>query len=105
MVDSIGQGRVWSGAEARQIGLVDELGGLNFAIEKAAEKAGLENYRLVEYPTRKDFLSRLMEDFGGMQEVFVKRRMGEAYRYYEQVQNVNEMTGILTRLPYDIIID
>lgn len=105
LVDSIGQGRVWSGADAKRIGLVDELGGLNFAIEKAAEKAGLENYRLVEYPTHKDFLAQLMESFGNMQEVFVKRRMGEAYRYYEQVQHVNEMTGIMTRLPYDIVID
>lgn len=103
-VDSIGQGRVWSGAEAIQIGLVDELGGLNFAIEKAAEKAGLENYRLVEYPSRKDFFTQIMEDFGQMQEVFVKRKLGEAYQYYKQVEQVNEMTGIVTRMPYDVVI-
>ncbi len=104
-VDSIGQGRVWSGAEARQIGLVDEFGGISLAIEKAAEKAGLESYRIVEYPKRKDFVARLMENFGSMQETFVKRKLGEAFRYYEQVNKVNEMTGILTRLPYDIIIE
>lgn len=103
-VDSIGQGRVWSGAEALQIGLVDELGGLNYAIEKAAEKAGLENYRLVEYPSRKDFFTQIMEDFGQMQEVFVKRKLGEAYQYYKQVEQVNEMTGIVTRMPYDVVI-
>ncbi|MEE4178455.1 MAG: signal peptide peptidase SppA [Bacteroides sp.] len=103
-VDSIGQGRVWSGAEAVQIGLVDELGGLNYAIEKAAEKAGLENYRLVEYPSRKDFFTQIMEDLGQMQEVFVKRKLGEAYQYYKQVDQVNEMTGILTRMPYDVVI-
>lgn len=103
-VDSIGQGRVWSGAEAVQIGLVDELGGLTYAIEKAAEKAGLETYRLVEYPTRKDFFTQLLEDFGQVQEVFVKRKLGEAYQYYKQVEQMNQMTGILTRMPYDIII-
>ena len=103
-VDSIGQGRVWSGAEAVQIGLVDELGGLTYAIEKAAEKAGLETYRLVEYPTRKDFFTQLLEDFGQVQEVFVKRKLGEAYQYYKQVEQMNQMPGILTRMPYDIII-
>lgn len=103
-VDSIGQGRVWSGAEAVQIGLVDELGGLTYAIEKAAEKAGLETYRLVEYPTHKDFFTQLLEDFGQVQEVFVKRKLGEAYQYYKQVEQMNQMTGILTRMPYDIII-
>jgi protease-4 len=105
MVDSIGQGRVWSGTEALQLGLIDAFGGLNFAIEKAAEKAELENYRIVEYPTRKDFLTRIMEDFGGTQEIFVKRRLGEAYHYYKQVEKASEMTGILTRMPYDIIIE
>jgi protease IV len=105
MVDSIGQGRVWSGAEAKQIGLVDELGGLNFAIEKAAEKAGLENYRIVEYPTRKDFLTQIMEGFGGMQEVFLRRKLGEAFHYYEQIDKVNEMTGIQARMPFDLIIE
>jgi protease-4 len=105
MVDSIGQGRVWSGAEALQLGLVDEFGGLNYAIEKAAEKAELENYRIVEFPSRKDFLTRIMEDFGGTQEIFVKRRLGEAYHYYKQVEKASEMTGILTRLPYDVIIE
>lgn len=103
-VDSIGQGRVWSGAEAIQIGLVDELGGLDYAIEKAAEKAGLENYRLVEYPSRKDFFTQIMEGFGQVQEVFIQRKLGEAYQYYKQVEQVNEMTGIQTRLPYDVII-
>lgn len=104
-VDSIGQGRVWSGTEAKQIGLIDEFGGLNLAIEKAAEKAGLENYRIVELPKRKDFFARIMEGFGGMQEALVKRKLGPAYHYYEQVNKVNEMTGILTRLPYDINIE
>jgi len=105
MVDSIGQGRVWSGAEALQLGLIDEFGGLSYAIEKAAEKAGLENYRIVEYPKRKDFLTRIMEDFGGTQEIFVKRKLGEAYHYYKQVEKASEMTGILTRMPYDVIIE
>ena len=81
-VDELGQGRVWSGAEARSIGLIDEFGGLSHAIEKAVEMAGLETYRVVEYPTRKDFLTRLMEDFGGVQERLIEKRLGIAYQYY-----------------------
>ena len=49
-VDEIAQGRVWAGGDAIKIGLVDELGGLTDAIRYAAATAGLENYRLVEYP-------------------------------------------------------
>jgi protease IV len=104
-IDELGQGRVWSGSEARNIGLVDEFGGLSHAIERAVEMAGLETYRIVEYPARKDFLTRLMEDFGGIQERMIEKRLGIAYRYYKQVEEINQMTGILARMPYDIILE
>lgn len=105
IVDEVGRGRVWSGSEAKQIGLVDEFGGLELAIEKAAELAELEDYRVVDYPERKDFLTQLIEEFGGIQERMVERKLGPAYRYYRQVNDVRDMTGILTRLPYDIYLD
>src|SRR5688572_17904237 len=61
-VEEIAQGRVWSGSEAKNIGLVDELGGLDAAIKFAAEKAGLgSNYRLVEYPRQKELLEAIQE--------------------------------------------
>jgi protease IV len=104
-IDDLGQGRVWSGSEARKIGLVDEYGGLSYAIDQAVEMAGLETYRIVEFPTRKDLLTRLMEDFGGVQERWIKKRLGTAYHYYRQVEEVNQMTGIQARMPYDIILD
>ncbi len=105
MVDDLGQGRVWSGAEARQNGLVDEFGGLADAIAKAAELAELEDYRTVEFPVRKEFLEKLIEDFGGIQERMIQRRLGAAYHYYKQVEELNQMTGILARMPYDITIE
>ncbi len=104
-VDELGRGRVWSGSEARQNGLIDEFGGLNYAIEKAAEMAELENYRLVEYPKRREFLAMLMEDFGGIRENRLKNKLGSAYHLYKQVDQVNEMTGILMRMPYDPVLD
>ncbi len=105
MVDELGRGRVWSGAEARQNGLIDEYGGLQKAIEIAAEMAELETYRIREYPERKDFVTRLLEDFGGIQERMIQKRLGTSYKYYQQLNDVREMTGILTRLPYDISIE
>ena len=104
-VDQLGRGRVWSGTEARQNGLIDEFGGLNDAILKAAELAEMESYRIVEYPIRKDFLTQIMEDFGGIRERRIQDQLGPAYQYYRQLQGAQQMTGILARLPYDIILD
>ncbi len=101
-VDELGRGRVWSGAEAKQNGLIDDYGGLTRAIEVAVELAELEDYRLVELPARKDFFARIMEDFGGVQERMLQKRLGAAYHYYRQVEEYNQMTGILARMPYDI---
>ncbi len=64
-VDEIAQGRVWCGRDAFGIGLADEKGGLVDAIAYAATAAGLENYKLVEFPTPKTTMERLMEMFGG----------------------------------------
>lgn len=63
-VDEIAQGRVWIGADALEVGLVDEIGGLQEAISYAALAAGLENYRIAEYPAPKSMSERLMEMFG-----------------------------------------
>ncbi len=105
VVDELGRGRVWSGAEARQHGLIDEFGGLRYAIERAASMAELEEYRIVEYPKRKDFLTRIIEDLGGIEERIIQRRLGDNYRYYRQINDASQMTGILTRMPYDIYLD
>jgi protease-4 len=64
-VDEIAQGRVWCGCDAFGIGLADEKGGLVDAIAYAASAAGLEDYRLVEYPVAKSTMERFMEMFGG----------------------------------------
>jgi len=62
-VDSIGQGRVWSGINAIEIGLVDEIGGLDDAVKKAVSLADLgDDYRIWEYPEAEDFVEKLMSD-------------------------------------------
>src|SRR5690606_22694158 len=86
-VDSVGQGRVWSGRQAVEHGLVDRLGSIDDAIAAVAGKAGLETYRVVNYPAIKSPLQALL---GGSTDRistwFGKRELGEHYRYYEQAK-------------------
>ncbi len=82
-IDSIGQGRVWTGNQALQLGLVDKIGNLNDAIKLAAEAAGVKKYSLADYPTQKDFWTQILEEsFGGMQVYFMKQFLG--VEKYEQ---------------------
>jgi protease IV len=106
MVDSIGQGRVWSGADAININLVDELGGLEKAIAFAAKKAKLADYKLEELPKRKDPFSMLLSN--GEEEMenrIVTKNLGEQYKYLLQVKNILNLKGTQARLPYEMIIE
>jgi protease-4 len=100
-VDSIGQGRVWSGTNAREIGLVDETGGLNDAIKGAAELAGIEKYSLRELPEIEDPYTRLLSQLGGeIKMKILKNELGESARYFNMVEEIKDLTGIQARLPY-----
>ncbi len=83
-VDEIAQGRVWTGADALNIGLVDELGGLEKAIDMAADIAGLEDFRTVDYPEIKEPIEQIIEElFGEMQTRILKNELGEHYKYLQ----------------------
>lgn len=104
-IDSIGQGRVWSGIQAKDLGLVDRLGGLDAAIQAAAAKAGMDTYKLVEYPAvSKPFESFLNSSSEQITAWYMQSRLGEAYPYYRQMQQYLNQTGILTRMLYSIEI-
>ncbi|QNL49538.1 signal peptide peptidase SppA [Olivibacter sp. SDN3] len=104
-VDSIGQGRVWTGAQAQKIGLVDRLGTINDAIKSAAKKADLEEYKLVSYPAMKDPFESLMGSSSDkMKTWFAKQELGEGYVIYQQAKGIVEQSGIQARLPYVITI-
>jgi len=99
-VDSIGQGRVWSGQQAVDNGLVDRLGSLEDAIAAASRKAGLEDYRLVTYPAIKNpFESLLGGSTDRISTWFAQRELGDQYKYYEQVKSALRQRGIQARLP------
>jgi len=112
-VEEIAQGRVWSGAEALNLGLVDELGGLDAAIAHAAEQAGLEsNYRLVEFPRQKDLLEAIQEfidktiprsarsQTGGVAARMAERLEGEL----RMLRSFRDPQGIYARLPLNLSI-
>lgn len=100
-VDAIGQGRVWSGADAIEIGLVDTLAGLDAAIAYAAKEAGLEEYGLKELPALKDPFEEFFQEFAENAQInILEEEMGETYQYFEQLKEVKNMKGIQTRVPF-----
>ncbi len=104
-IDSIGQGRVWSGYNAKEIGLIDEFGGLNDAIKGAKELAKLDDYRVVEYPEQKEPFEEIMESFGAKAQLyFTESQLGETFKYYQQIQNLTKLRGVQARIPFVIEI-
>ena len=105
-IDSIGQGRVWSGVDALKIHLVDELGGISNAVAYAVKLAKLPNYKIVELPKQKDPLQELLGN--GKEEMetrAMKTNLGEQYIYIKQLKNVLQLKGVQARLPYEMIIE
>ncbi len=102
-VDEIGQGRVWSGVNAMDIKLIDEFGGLERAIEIAAERANLENYRISELPKLEDPFEALVKQLtGGAKVRMIEDELGIAYKHYKNMLEIVNNQGILARMPYDL---
>ncbi len=105
-VDSIGQGRVWSGVDAKRLGLVDVLGGMNDAVNIAAGMAKLDTYKIISLPEYKDFFERILENISSETKTnAVKTELGDAYPYYRQVKDILKMRGMQARMPVDIVIE
>ena len=107
-VDSIGQGRVWSGVDAKRIGLVDVLGGMDVAINIAAKKAKLEDFSVVFLPRPEKGLTKFFKDLSGDEDDKVSKIMakelGPDYKYYQYLKNARQIQGIQARMPYEIEI-
>ena len=102
-LDSIAQGRVWTGADALKIGLVDVMGGMEKAIQIAAAKAGIENYKVVEYPVVKNPIEELLTGLTGeIKARMAKEELGAFYTTWQQLKSVVHNQGLLARIPYDI---
>ena len=104
-VDKIGEGRVWSGANAMEIGLIDGFGGLDEAIILAAEAANIEAYRTVNYPKLEDPFEQFIKELQGNVRISIlKQELGTEYKYYETLRNIKNQEGIQARIPFDIEI-
>lgn len=101
-VDSIAQGRVWSGADAIEIGLVDELGGIEKAVAYAAEKANIQTYSIKEYPKQEDIFESLIKT--ETQEYYtksiIKNNLSETYQYFEAIERLNKIEGVQALMPF-----
>ena len=104
-VDSIGQGRVWTGIDALKINLVDEIGGLNDAIAYAVKKANLKDYKLIELPKLINQLDEILgQKESELETRIIKKQLGPTYLYFKQLQQVSNLIGIQARLPFEILV-
>ena len=105
-IEKIAEGRVWTGKDAKELGLVDELGGLDKALEIAAEKAGVEEYSIISYPAQASIFSSLM---GSAKKDYIEGKMnetlGEYYQYLKFLENIKEADRIQARIPFDLQIN
>ncbi len=107
-IDSIAQGRVWSGTMGLSLGLVDRIGGLQDAIDCAARMAKTTDYRLQEFPEPKSFLEKVIGGYrrsAGMKAM--KEEIGEdGIRTYTTIKKLKSMVGITqAKLPFDFVIE
>ena len=106
-IDSIAQGRVWSGSRAIGIGLIDKFGGLQDAVDCAARMAKLKDYKLREYPEVKNIFDRLFgKSDNSLQTQTLRNELGdEQYKIYKEMMRVKQMTNsVQTRLPFEFIV-
>jgi protease-4 len=104
-VDSIGQGRVWTGAQGVNNKLVDRLGNLDAAIQAAAKKANLSKYKVSQYPEKEDPFTSILNNSKEKVQVWIaKEQMGEYYRYFDVVRKATAQTGVQARMPYSVEI-
>lgn len=92
-VDKVAQGRVWTGTRAKQLGLVDELGGLDKAIEIAVAKAGVETYTLMNYPAKKSAWEQL-KDFNAGGYIKAKLLQGKIGQLYQSIEAIDQMQEV-----------
>lgn len=105
-LDKIAQGRVWTGSKAKELGLVDELGGLNKALDIAIAKAGVEAYTVMSYPGKESFFESLMNTNPGnyVKARMLKGTMGEIYRQFSVIENFDKCDRIQARVPFELNI-
>lgn len=101
----VASGRVWTGAQAKDNGLVDVLGGFEDAVRLAADAASVSNYSIRFYPQPKSFLERITEEVEqNVSTRSLKNELGELYPYYLRLKSIRQFEGVQARMPQELII-
>lgn len=105
-IERIAEGRVWTGETAQKLGLVDELGGINKALDIAVKKAGIEAYTVVSYPDKESFLDALfsMQSTSYLESQLLKSKLGDYYKDFNLLKNLGERSMIQARVPFELNI-
>ena len=104
-IEKIAEGRVWTGATAKELGLVDELGGLDKALEIASQRAEIDAYSIIRYPSQSNLFSSFLNE--GKDDYFndkMKQVLGESYDYIKFMKNLKDQDRIQARMPFDLRI-
>ena len=106
-IEKVAEGRVWTGEMAKELGLVDELGGIDRALEIAVAKAGIENYSLKSYPAKESFLTNLLNLSGGnfIESQIMKSKLGSYYSDFNLLRTIQEREMIQARLPFELNVN
>ena len=106
-VDSIGRGRVWTGLQAKELGLVDTLGGMTLALHIAAEEAGVDYSKcsLKTFPEKKSMWELLMNRVNTDEEEELKARLNAIVPFYDELVMWSNMEPLQARLPFAIRLD
>lgn len=105
-IEKIAEGRVWTGEAAKELGLVDELGGIDKALDIAIAKARVGGYTIVSYPEKKNVLSSLLDTkpTNYVESQLLKSKLGEYYRQFGLLTNLKEQSMIQARVPFELNI-
>lgn len=105
-LDKIAQGRVWTGSTAKELGLVDELGGLDKALEIAIAKADVDAYTVMSYPGKESIFETLMNTRPDnyIKARILKSSMGELYQQFKLLENFDKCDRIQARIPFELNI-
>jgi protease-4 len=104
-VDSIGQGRVWSGMNAFEIGLIDYFGGIRDAISEAADLAEISGYSILELPKELNTFEMLMKTFEAKISASSGNELVHSLKHYEYLMNSIKNFGVVAKIPYEIEIE
>ena len=105
-IEKVAEGRVWTGEAAKELGLVDELGGIDKALDIAIAKARVGGYTIVSYPEKKDVLSSLLDTkpTNYVESQLLKSKLGEYYQQFGLLKNLQEQSMIQARIPFELNI-